>query len=50
MYRQHTFSSGNASFIDEPGAYRGAQGRGGVTMDAGKRKKLERFGDFFEAF
>ncbi len=23
---------------------------GGVTMDAGKRKKLEGFGDFFEAF
>ncbi len=37
-------------FWSGPGAYRGVQGRGGVTIDTGKRKKLERFGDFFEAF
>jgi len=34
----------------QSGAYRGAQGRGGVTMDAEKRKKLEGIGDFSKVF
>ncbi len=32
------------------GAYRGIQGRGGVTKDAAKREKLEEIDYFFEVF